>query len=115
MVKGIKIGRLRDWVSFEQFAEVDNEFGEPVRSWTEYLGCRAQVLPAGADERIAEGQELSRAQYTIRIRSSSASRAITSRMRAVYDGQVLDISPPRKLGGRDRYLELTAVARSSEQ
>lgn len=111
----MRIGRLRDRITFEQFTEVDNAFGEPERSWNTYLSCRAEVLPVKAGEQVETGQELSSVEYTIRVRNSSASRAISNSMRAVYEGQILDISPARKVAGRNRYLEFTAVARASEQ
>lgn len=113
MAARLKIGRLRDTVRFEQLTETDNDLGEPVGEWVEYLACRAEVLPVRAGEGIAQGQELSTLEVTIRVRSSTASRGITSAMRAVYDGRALDISPPRKVAGRNRYLEFTGIYRST--
>ncbi|WP_043316590.1 phage head closure protein [Microbulbifer sp. HZ11] len=113
MAKRLKIGRLRDQVRFEHFTETDNSLGEPERNWVEYLTCRAEVLPVRTGEGIVQGQELATSEVTIRVRTSSQSRGITSAMRAVWGGQVLDLSPPRKVAGRDRYLEFTGLNRST--
>ena len=109
----MRIGRLRQKVRFEQFSEVDNAFGEPDRSWNEYLTCRAEVMPVRTGDGIAERQELATSEVTILVRASSVSRGISSAMRAVYGGQVFDLSPPRKVAGRDRYLEFSGIHRSS--
>ncbi|AQQ67485.1 hypothetical protein Mag101_07410 [Microbulbifer agarilyticus] len=109
----MRIGRLRHRVTFEQFNETENSFGEPERAWNEYLSCRAEVLPVRSGDGIAEGQELATSEVKILVRASSASRGVTSAMRAVYDGQVFDLSPSRKLAGRNRYLEFTGIERSS--
>lgn len=109
----MRIGRLRHKVRFEAFTEADNAFGEPERAWNEYLTCRAEVLPVRTGDGVAEGLELATSEVTIRVRASSASRGITSAMRAVYDGQVFDLSPPRKVAGRDRFLEFSGLFRST--
>ncbi|WP_445363176.1 phage head closure protein [Microbulbifer sp. ANSA003] len=114
MDKRIKV-RLRDRVRFETSAETENEYGEKETTWSEYLTCSAEVMPLSATERVVSGQEISEAHYTIRIRSNSANRSIHGLMRAVFDGQVLDISPPQKLSGRNQYIEFRAVQRSSDQ
>lgn len=115
MAARLRIGKLRERVRFEAFTESDNAFGEPERSWNEHLTCWAEVLPVRVGESVAEGQELSSTEYTIRVRSSAASRAITNSMRATWEGITLDISPPRRVDGKNRYLEFIALARSSEQ
>ncbi|WP_444883522.1 phage head closure protein [Microbulbifer sp. PSTR4-B] len=114
MDKRIKV-RLRDRVRFETSAETENEYGEKETTWSEYLTCSAEVMPLSASERVVSGQELSEAHYTIRIRSNSMTRSIHGQMRVIFDGHVLDISPPQKLQGLNQYLEFRAVQRSSEQ
>lgn len=106
---------LRDRIRFEKFVETENEFGEIELTWQEHLSCKAEVLPLSVSERMVSGQALSEAYYTIRIRSNPLARAIRGQMRAIYEEQILDISPAQKHAGRNQYLEFKATARSSAQ
>ncbi|QFT53540.1 phage head closure protein [Microbulbifer sp. THAF38] len=114
MAKRLRV-RLRDKVTFEGSVETENEYGEPEVTWSEYLTCSAEVMPLSASERVVSNQELSEAHYTIRIRSNSLTRSIDGQMRVIFDGHVLDVSPPQKMEGRNQYIEFRAVHRSSQQ
>lgn len=82
--------RLKDRIAIEAVTETTDGQGGAVRNWSVYARCFAEVepLPFDGSERIDAAQPVMRLSYRITLRARTD---ITSRMRVVWKGRLLNI------------------------
>ncbi len=104
-------GNLDRRITLRRVTTVNNEFNEPVETWTDFATVWAQRRDASANEsyRAQEvGAEIS-ARFTIRLSSLVAD--VDPLYRVLFKGREYNITAVRELD-RNRFLEIDAVARS---
>lgn len=103
----MSIGQLRKRVYFSRLkARVEDGGGGSPKTWTPALTVWGQLSPERGREVLAAGRLESSAGAVLKIRSSTAARAIDATYKATIDGvdhQVRAISNP---DGRNRFLEI---------
>jgi SPP1 family predicted phage head-tail adaptor len=99
----VSIGDLRHPVTVQQESQVADGAGGYTLSWTS-LGTRYAAIEtlAGREESFADGQE-GRQLYRVTIR---ADLAVTTAMRLLYEGRILNIRGVQNINLRDRFFEL---------
>jgi SPP1 family predicted phage head-tail adaptor len=101
----MRAGRLRQRVVIQYKVVTQNEFGEEVITWTDYLTAWAAVEPLRGRE-FAE-QAMAGAEITTRI-VLRWPRALQLRpeMRAVHEGRLYDIQSIVRVDERHREIQL---------
>lgn len=100
-------GRLQQRVGFDIFVETPDGSGGQARAWTEQFTCLAEFIYSRGSEAVDAARLQGRAIYKVKIRSSVASRAITTdwRMRDVRrglpDGVTGDVLPGTRFNIRE--------------
>lgn len=86
-------GRLSERVAFDAPDGGTDAFGGETEAWTEHHVCAAQWTYGKGNESVQAAREAGRKSYKIKVRSSTATRAITEayRMRDVRRGTVYNI------------------------
>ena len=93
----MKIGDLRHRIQLQAPTDYQDEFGQPVRSWTTYATVWAQVNESGASESVDGMQLNASAVHSILVRYRSD---IQSNHRILWGERILNIStPPRDPDG----------------
>jgi len=93
----MKIGDLRHRIELQAPTDYQDEFGQPVRSWTKYATVWAQINESGASESIDGMQLNASAVHSILVRYRSD---IQSNHRILWGERLLNIvGPPRDLDG----------------
>lgn len=79
------MSRLHESVAFDRPSGSTDAFGGQGVAWTEAHACRAEFIYQSGDEAVQAGREAGRQSFKIKIRSCTASRALTTdhRMRDV--------------------------------
>lgn len=99
-------GQLRSLVQFDRLTANDDGAGGGGNIWTGLLTTRGQLLPERGREALAAGRLQSASMGVLKLRSSSASRAVTEADTAVIDGvrhQIRAITNPDQ---HNRWLEM---------
>ncbi len=108
-------GGLDRRLEIQRYTETSSgDFNEPVGSWTNYATVWANRNDVRDTEKVAAGQVSGAIMTRFTIRSTVLSRAILVSDRIVYDSknwQILGIKETAE-GGRNNYLEITAVSES---
>lgn len=99
-------------VSIERSVDETNEFNEPVENWLTFLTVRARRRDASDGEKDAAGQIGGSLMSRFVVRSSARTRSILLTDRLLHDGKTWNIRGIKQADeGRNRFLEITAVAR----
>jgi SPP1 family predicted phage head-tail adaptor len=102
----MQAGRLDRRVTIEQATATQNDYGEPVRTWSTLATVWAEKLDLKASERFAGDQHDARIDTVWRIRYRAD---VTPLMRVSHGGLRYDIQGTRELGRRAG-LELLTTA-----
>lgn len=97
----MKAGRLDRRIRVQRKAATQNEFGEPVYTWSDYLTVWAQAKPISGAETFAASQFQAKADIQFLIRWSNASQTITTLDRVAFDGRTFDIVSVDEVGRRE--------------
>ena len=93
----MKIGDLRHRIILQAPTDYQDEFGQPVRSWTNYATVWAQVSASGMGESISGAQLSASESYAILCRYNAS---IKTNHRILFGEKILNIvGPPRDLDG----------------
>lgn len=84
----MKAGRLNKRITIQTATEAQNTYGEPIKTWAEYVTAWASVEPLNGRE-YWSAKELN-AEITIRFRMRYYD-GVTPKMRVVYDSRNFDI------------------------
>ncbi|MCI0349391.1 MAG: phage head closure protein [Acidobacteriales bacterium] len=99
----MRAGTLRQRISIEQPAETQNDFNEPVVTWSLYATRWAEVVPLSGEERLIAQQVNAEVTHRVRLRYLAG---VTTKMRIVHKGRVLDINTILNQDERRAMLEL---------
>ena len=83
-----RAGSLTEAVAFDEPTGVADAFGGVSTEWTERIACRAEWIYGKGDETLQAARNAGRKVYKIKVRSSTATRALTEgyRMRDTQRG-----------------------------
>lgn len=88
-------------------------FGHRAEGWATFATVWARYAPVSDGEKVAAGQRESALMARFTIRSSVAARTIDAKDRVAFGGRTFNILGVKETAeGRNRYIEITAVARS---
>ncbi len=111
-------GMFRELAEFERMLTGPRDkYGNPSDpQWEQLVTVRANLRETTGRERLAAGRLEAPATGTLRVRASSATRAITAADRVTVRGHLWSIvSPPVDPEGRGRLLEFTLERGGAEQ
>lgn len=100
-------GALRDRVSFQEEQNVSDGAGGNVTTWPTQFTVWGGFRPERGAERLQAGRLEGAVAGTLRVRSSSDTRTVTTEWRVEIDGiayQIRSITNPDR---RNRFLEMT--------
>jgi len=100
----MRSGKLDRQITIERKTITQDEYGDEVETWDEFLICKAKVMPMRAWERFRNEKLVSEEVYVFTIRYYSN---INVEDRIVYENKYWDIIGKAELGRR-RGIELTA-------
>lgn len=93
----MKIGDLRHRITLQAPTDYQDEYGQPMRTWTTYATVWAQVSASGMGESISGAQLSASESYAILCRYNAS---IKTNHRILFGEKVLNIvGPPRDLDG----------------
>jgi SPP1 family predicted phage head-tail adaptor len=104
----MRAGRLRHLVRFERATETQNDFGEPVKSWSLIASSWAAVEPLKGAEKMQAMEAQAEVDTRITARYSSELSSLNPRDRVVWGSKVYDIKEVLNIDERDRELSLMA-------
>jgi SPP1 family predicted phage head-tail adaptor len=84
----LEFGRMRERVRIEQASESRNAIGEVVQTWSTFGERWASVEGLSSREALLSGQQQTEISHRVRMRYVDG---MTSRMRFVWRGRVLEI------------------------
>ena len=93
-----------------------DETGQPLEDWAT-LGpdkIFAQYVPVSDGEKLQAGEVGSTLSARFTIRYDSAWSDINPKDRLVFEGRTFNIWGAKEVGGRRKYIEITAASRSDE-
>jgi len=74
----MRAGALTERVAFDEPTGGTDAFGGTTEAWTERHVCAAQWTHGKGDEGVQAAREAGRQAYKVRVRSSAATRAVTT-------------------------------------
>lgn len=105
----IGAGNLRERISIERnFPGADNDMGEAVENWSEFIGYRAMREDVRDSERLAAGQVSGSLMSRFVIRASNDSRTVDAKDRISYRGKIWQIHGVKWYKSDPRWIEITA-------
>lgn len=97
------IGKSDRRITIERATETTNGYGEKVASWATLITVWAELQKtSGMRESIDNRQDTARQQLNFKVRSSTDSRAVTTKDRVVYDSKYFDIIGIEEIGRNDQ-------------
>lgn len=97
-------------ITVERSTETENEFNEPVVTWSAFVKVRAKRRDASDGEKVSAGQLGATLMSRFVIRSSAAARKIAPTDRIHHDDKIWNIIGIKQADeGRNRFLEITAI------
>lgn len=99
----MRAGQLRHRIVLQQLTTTQNEFGEPVQTWTTFATVYAAVEPLRGREFFAAQQITAELSVRIRIRYRSD---VKPAWRAVWGAHTYDIQDVIDVDGRHTELQL---------
>ncbi len=103
----IDFGRLRERVTIQKATERRNAIGETVQTWEPFAERWASVDGLSSREVLLQGQQQTEVSHRVRMRYVTD---MTSTMRILWRGRVLEIASLLEHGNRSHHEERVAVA-----
>jgi SPP1 family predicted phage head-tail adaptor len=102
----MRAGLLSKRVTIQQFSESQNDYGEPVKSWTTYVTRWAKITDVSGREEFSNFQTVSSVLTLFRVRYKSG---ITTKMRISHNSNYYNILSVKEIG-RQEGIDLLAEA-----
>ena len=102
-----RAGALNKRVTFQVESVTDDGGGGGALSWTDVVTVWGGFQPERGRERLQAGRLESAVAGVLRVRSSSATRALTAAHRVLIDGLAYQIRSITNPDQRNAYLEMT--------
>lgn len=103
----MRAGRLNRRIRIELKTEKQDDYGQPIETWSEYATVWCSVEPESGDEGVDANHRQAERVTKFRIRYLLG---ITALMRIVYNNEVYDISLVKNSNERNREMIITAVS-----
>lgn len=109
-------GGLNRRVKFLSPVNADDGHGGTVTNWEHQFTVAARLQPKIGSEEVVAMRMQGLQPYVLRVRSSSAARAVTTSWRVVNDrdGTAYSIKSAANLDERDAYIDFIVVAGGDE-
>lgn len=107
-----KAGALDDRITIERATITPDAFNNPVETWAALATVAAGKTDLSDREVLAAQQVGASMQSRFLIRSSVLTRDVTAKDRLSYGGAIWNIAGIKEVGGRNRFLEITAARRA---
>lgn len=107
----MKAGALDRRITIERYTSVQNEYGEPVVTWTNLATVWASWRRASARETLAALEIAAAVSDVFEVRYSGTVSGITPKDRLVYGERNFDIVSVEEIGRREG-LRINAIARA---
>lgn len=104
----MRAGRLRHKVVFERYTETENDFGEPVQTWTTLHECAAGIEPISGGEKQAVYYTQADANVRIVTRYSSELSTLNRADRVRHGTTIYDIKFVNNIDMRNKELHIMA-------
>lgn len=101
-------GQLDRRVTFQSFVMIEDDMGGVVQGWEDRFTIWAHIRYLRGSEAVMQARLASKAPVIITVRSSTASRTITSEWRAVIGGVVFDLKEDPRPSEDRTWLETLA-------
>ena len=101
-----KASKYREKITIEELSGTLDAYGNTEQSWSTLTTRMADIREARGKERIQSGALRDGGAATIRIRSDSVTRTITTAMRVTARSQVWDIADIIQLDAENTEIEL---------
>jgi SPP1 family predicted phage head-tail adaptor len=99
------IGKSDRRITIERATETTNGYGEKVATWATLITVWAELTKTtNARESISDRQDTATKQMAFKIRSSTDSRAVSTKDRVVYDSKYFDIIGIEEIGRNDQLM-----------
>jgi SPP1 family predicted phage head-tail adaptor len=99
------IGKSDRRITIERATETTNGYGEKVATWATLITVWAELTKTtNARESISDRQDTATKQLAFKIRSSTDSRAVSTKDRVVYDSKHFDIIGIEEIGRNDQLM-----------
>ena len=102
----MRAGPLRHRLTIQRRTASKDALGGMVDTWTALLTCRCDFNPVSGREYIGGGAMQSEATAKFVIRYDSATAAITTADRILFDGGYYNILHAANSGGRNQMIEI---------
>jgi SPP1 family predicted phage head-tail adaptor len=99
-------GNLRDRITIQRATTGDDGYGNTVTGWADLLTVWADVRETMGKERVDAGRVEASRTATIRVRASSATRALTEADRVIARGRPWNIRSVAEVGNDREMLDL---------
>ena len=97
------IGKSDRRITVQRATETTNDYGEKAATWSTLITVWAELMKtSGMKEVIADRQDTASQAIAFKVRSSTDTRAVTTKDRVVYDGKYFDISGIEEVGRNDQ-------------
>ncbi|WP_288430207.1 phage head closure protein [uncultured Agrobacterium sp.] len=108
----MEAGDLDRRITFQRSQETSNEMNEPVENWSDLMTVWARRRDVSDSEKDAAGQVGGSLMSRFVVRSSEQAKAVLLTDRIFHDDKSWNIRGIKQADeGRNRFLEITAVAR----
>ncbi len=101
-------------VKIEKPVYTTDSLGDQVVSWGKHCIRWVSIKTGGGKEYFAAAQEQSIRSHSFRMSYDNLTKQITTAMRVVYLGRLLDIETAINIDGANREIELMCTERSAE-
>lgn len=104
----LRVGAMRHRVSIQQPTETQDDYGQPIVTWTNFVTNEpAEFMPVAGNESLRGGQVEAniRAKFVVRYRDG-----YTTQMKVVHNGTSYGILYVNEVEGGRRYIELMVAA-----
>lgn len=105
----MRAGQRSELIIFERKTSTEDEYGQPVETWSEYATRRARVRFGGAQEKREAAQESGAQTATFECVRSATLDAVTLEDRISYLGSNWDLTENAPLSRKDIRFTATRV------
>ena len=103
-------GDLRERVTFQSRAEMDDGYGNPVSGpWTDRFTTRARLQPKLGSEAVVASRLQGIQPFMLTVRSNNDTRRVTPAWRAIHGGLAYDIKTAANIDERNVFIEMLVV------
>ena len=108
----MRAGTLDRRITIRRVSTADDDYGEPIKTWSDFIVVPAAWRNATTSEKLAALQIGDEVTDIFRIRFSADAATITPMDRLIFDGKDYNITGAVQIGRREG-IKITATARAA--